>query len=404
MWSDSDILYTRFFHSACIDTMRFLIQFFILLLQLWSVSLLSACNVKEPAVKKTAPENIPVVRTSSASVSAAVVKPNAIKTDVLSCGKQQAQSLKVVPFYDSFDKPNWGERYDWGYNADKKRYPPLDSMPFDGIGDTRKQPHKTRHRVHRSVNTPAISITSGKHEGVPQRAGNMVKFTLRPGDVASDRNRAELQLFKNQDPMCSEAWYGWSVYIPEDFDGATATKGFFTVGQWHAQRDKRSTDPRMKFRYQNPVSIAYVPATHKGKGRRDSDMLIINTKVKNQRTGKITSKVIASYNIKRGHWVDIVVHLKWSMASDGFIEAWMRSLPATALVTNELPAYDPVVFNNYKTRFYGVTAGNSLGNFFKLGLYRKKNVNDATTGIIYYDEFRRGNSFADVALEPKAIH
>ncbi|MFK5951089.1 MAG: polysaccharide lyase [Methylococcales bacterium] len=346
----------------------FVIRVFLLIL-------LAGCNVKE-------------------------IKKNEVAAAKFTCANQNA-ALSVTPFSESFEQPNWGERYVWGYNADKKKYPPLDSKPFDGKGDSNKQPANTRKRIHRSVNTPAVRIVTAAAEGITARSGKLVKFTLRPGDVASDRNRAELQLFKNQDPMCSEAWYGWSVFIPKDFDGATSTKGFYTVGQWHAQRSKKSTNPNMKFRYQNPINFGYVASGHRGKGNGVNDMLVLNTKVRSEATGKIVSTPVASYVIEKGNWVDVVVHVKWSLAKDGFIEAWMRTVTDPSASKSSFPAYKPIVFKNNKQRYYGVTAGNSLGNYFKLGLYRKQKVNDRTTGIIFYDEFRRGNSFNEVALKPK---
>ncbi len=389
------------FDYRCLVNTSLTRKLFILL----PIVLLFGCNVKTGShsspldAPKTPSASVKVKQNASYAVAG---KHDAASTQsVHGCTEQLTASLRVTPFSDSFNQPDWGDRYAWGYNADKHRYPPLDSPPYDGIGDSFRQPPKTHKKPYRSVNTPAVKITTGKAEGILPRDGKMVKFTLRPGDVASDRNRAELQLFKHQDPMCSEAWYGWSVFIPKAFDGARAKKGFFTVGQWHAQRNKKSHDPNLKFRYENPLSIAYVPATHMGKGNGVNDMLVINSKVRQRSTGKIKSRTIASFPFQRGHWVDIIVHIKWSMAADGFVEAWMRTLPYSRVTDDSLPAYQPLYFKNYQTRFYGVTAGNALGNYFKLGLYRKKKVNDRTTGIIYYDEFRRGNSFSEVALRPK---
>ncbi len=321
---------------------------------------------------------------------------------IFTCDALTTQPI-VASFFDSFNEANWGERHRWGYDADKTIYPPLDS-DSDGVGDTASQPPNTTSIINKAVNTTAVAITDGIAEGVPQRAGSMIKFTVNPGDEASGGNRSEILLFSNQDPMCSEAWYAWSFLVPVDYQESVSGDGFHTVGQWHAQRDLGSSDPTLQFDFQNPVNIEYIPADHKtNKGNAVSDRLVINSKIFNFEDDTLLGVALASHDIVKGQWVDIVVHIKWSLQPDGFVEGWVRNIADPTLPDSQQVPYKKVVLLDGSTRFTGRTFGNSLGNFFKLGLYRKVNVNDDVTGVVYYDEFKRGSSFDEVALSPRIV-
>ncbi|MFK5951090.1 MAG: heparin lyase I family protein [Methylococcales bacterium] len=335
----------------------------------------------------------------SVTANTAIVAP---AVAVTSCSKL-ASVPSVSNFTESFNQPNWGERHDWGYDADKAMYPALDS-DNDGIGDTNNQPDNVAGIVHVSVNTPAVAITDGLTEGVAQRSGTMVKFTLRPGDEASGGNRSEIQLFSNQDPICSEAWYAWSVLVPTDYAESVSNAGFHTVGQWHAQRDTSSSDLALQFDFQNPINFEYVPADHVNNEDGSSDQLLLNSKILDESTNTLEGVAFASHGLTKGQWIDFVIHIKWSLESDGFAEAWTRDIVDPSLPVAQQPAYSQIVLTDDNSlRYNGPTAGNSLGNFLKLGLYRKVNVNDDVTGIVFYDEFRRGSSFESVAIAPKNI-
>ncbi len=354
-------------------------------------------------------ESDPVVNSggsiSSRSIPASADEPDLTVTTtaeaVFPCDQLAAQPV-VINFFDSFSEPNWGERHRWGYDADTTIYPPLDS-DADGVGDTSSQPPNTVSRINKAVSTPAVAITDGIAEGIPQRAGSMLKITVKPGDEASGGNRSEILLFSNQDPVCSEAWYAWSFLVPVDFQESPSNDGFHTVGQWHAQRDIDSSDPQLQIDFQNPVNIEYVPADHINKGNGVSDRLVINSKIFNFEDNTLLGVPVAAHDIVKGQWVDIVVHIKWSLQTDGFVEGWVRDVVDPGLPDSQQPPYEQVVLFDGTTRYQGPTFGNSLGNFFKLGLYRKRGVNDDVTGVVYYDEFKRGSSFDEVALSPKVI-
>ena len=303
----------------------------------------------------------------------------------------------VTLFEDDFEGTvsRWGPAYTWGYDADKNLYPTLDSNN-DGLGDT-IQHLPWPEPKYPSVNTPAIQVTDGVLEGIVPRSGmHSVKFTVQPGDISSNGNRSELSLFKSQDPQCSEAWYGWSMLIPIDYSPPTTGLGFQTVGDWHSQPDPSNPNATPG---QAPIGLNIVHANHIS-NTTGKDLLVMNSK--RLVNGVIVRQRVFEQEINFGDWNDLILHVKWSTQSDGFFEVWYRNVPDPTNVTD---SYTQLIFSDTGTTRYEIpTIVNQIGNFFKIGLYRSTEPEKSdTTGIVYYDEVRRGNSFTDVSLSPKTM-
>ncbi len=78
-----------------------------------------------------------------------------------------------------------------------------------------------------------------------------------------------------------------------------------------------------------------------------------------------------------GVWYDIVLHVKWSSSSDGFVEVWVNGNKVVPLT-------------NTPTFYVGQDV------YPKQGYYREAQSN---VGVIYDDGMRQGTSYADVAAE-----
>ncbi len=201
-----------------------------------------------------------------------------------------------------------------------------------------------------------------------RRGGGALKLTLHPEDRVAKRNRAEIKLF-NREPLGSEGWYAWSFLIPEDYKDVARENQFQIIGQWHDQppegtawKDYESHTPMIAVKYSAPD----------GKPRIEI-MYGLDDKNKG---------VIARAEIRKGAWVDLLFHIKWSMKGDGFVEVWKDGQAITR--------------GEGGIRVAGPNMYNSMPPYLKLGLYRKEGI-DAVNSI-YLDEVRIGRTRADVEL------
>ncbi len=75
-----------------------------------------------------------------------------------------------------------------------------------------------------------------------------------------------------------------------------------------------------------------------------------------------------------GQWNDFVYQIRWSYRADGFVNAWLNG--------KQIISYrGPVGYND------------EIGPVFNFGLYRDRSDK---TYVVYFDCYRRGNSFRDV--------
>ena len=204
----------------------------------------------------------------------------------------------------------------------------------------------------------------------PVRKGRYaVRMTLIPGDVAARKERAELKvsdkeierLHGRQD---GEMWYGWSLLIPEDYSDPPG-EHFQVVGQWHHRPAEAAlpgqTGPVVHGEGPPPLILHLSPRgkgnllTLIGRGSPNADGLTLGARP-----------------VRRGVWLDLLFHIRWSARRDGFVEAWLDGHPFTP------------------GRMYGPTLYSPVPNYLRLGLYRGKGF--TTTNSVYYDEVRIGGS------------
>ncbi len=184
-----------------------------------------------------------------------------------------------------------------------------------------------------------------------------MKIDLRKSDpLVSSSKRSEIESAGGGDsPTEGERWYGGSWYLP-----APWTQDGFSESllQWH---DADGTTP--------PFAIL----CHDGHiwARRN-----INGAAVNHDLGLVTAY--------QGAWMDIVIHIKWTVGNTGFIQVWMNGVQKLNV-------------SNIRT--------NSNGCYIKIGMNKfiwADNPGSSTTTqrVFYVDEFRVGNqnaTYADVA-------
>jgi hypothetical protein len=128
------------------------------------------------------------------------------------------------------------------------------------------------------------------------------RFEVRPGDCgreawndcANDRERSELSERGGRSPEGSEAWYGWSVYVPPDWPTVFPAKT--ALGQFHQEDDHPA------WMFQNDAG-GYWLDRHVGGG------------------GERRTRLIAPEDWA-GRWHRIVVHAIWSRGNGGQFQVW----------------------------------------------------------------------------------
>ncbi|OHD53794.1 MAG: hypothetical protein A2Y33_02765 [Spirochaetes bacterium GWF1_51_8] len=194
----------------------------------------------------------------------------------------------------------------------------------------------------------------------PVRTGTYaVKFTILPGVTWGSGNRTEMKYF-NIDPYGEEVYYGWSCMLAP---GYTDNGLWQIIGQWHDQPDPFADESWSSFpKNSPPLSINYTS--------NRVYLVVIHSGIKN--------KTMWEYGVPVGYgqWFDVAVHVKWSMLSDGFVEAWINGT------------------NLYPERIYCPTVVNRIGNYLKIGLYRDENAQGSN--VVYYDNVKIGKTLTEV--------
>ncbi len=216
-------------------------------------------------------------------------------------------------------------------------------------------------------NNYAIQTSSSisRHPG-----GKSYRFELRKGDVwisqysAEPSFRAEI----NTDDFVSinsVQWYGFSMFLPNDFP---IEDNRLVLGQWWA----RSKTWMGEVSKSPPISQNFRSGVFRIRVRHSSDRILKDTDAP-------TNTVFEAKNFPLGKWNDFVYQVKWSYKRDGFINIWFNG--------KQVARYrGPVGYND------------DIGPKFKFGIYR--DASDQTQ-IAYFDEVRRGKSYAEV--DPAAL-
>jgi hypothetical protein len=206
----------------------------------------------------------------------------------------------------------------------------------------------------------------------PVRKGrHAVRVTLAPGDIAASKERVELKVGDREIERLhggpgGEMWYGWSVLIPADYADPPGDQ-FQILAQWHHRRSE-GANPGGRFHVTGPP-----PLTLHLDAYENRHVLSLIGRAAPQEP----RHTLGARPIRKGAWIDLVFHIRWSTGGDGFVEAWLDGQPLTP------------------GKVYGPTLYSAVSNYLRLGLYRGKGV--STTNHVFFDEVRIGDSYQAVA-------
>ena len=144
--------------------------------------------------------------------------------------------------------------------------------------------------------------------------------------------------------------YEWSIFIPKDFISDAPKNRFWIMWQWHDQPNKNKWEKWKTFpKNSPPIGLYYWLLNWK----HSFSLEYLNIKPKIENIIKIT----------KWKWMKIKVNILWSQKSDWYAHVY---------INDEI---SPSVVNNGKNML------NNYQHFFKVWLYRDKNIN--TNNSIY---------------------
>jgi hypothetical protein len=188
------------------------------------------------------------------------------------------------------------------------------------------------------------------------------RFEVRPGDCGSnsdwsdcdhDRERSELSEQLKETQSGSVWWYGWSIFVPNDYINVYPTK--VALGQFHQDKSHPA------WMFQNGDGGYHLDNQVHGSSSADYPLL--------------TEAEL------RGRWHKIEVQVRWSRNDDGFFRVWVNGAP--------------------KVDYVGATMSADRV-YFKYGLYRSflgryksaKGVSEVPAQTVYFSNVRRSKDRA----------
>lgn len=173
--------------------------------------------------------------------------------------------------------------------------------------------------------------------------------------VRKDQHRAEVVGMRS--PPYGVARYGWSIYMPEEFDDKTQ---FSIITQWHDYGTGRESPPDGG----PPTSIS----VHKGK---------VSLKINYQGDDGWTTKgqylPVGDVEELRGRWSDWVLEANWQPPGKG---GWLKLYLNGRLVVD----YQGATFYEHKDK----------GRYFKFGIYKGGGTwrGEEAGAVLYFDSLR----------------
>jgi len=205
-----------------------------------------------------------------------------------------------------------------------------------------------------------------------------VKTPVRSGERAFEHyveacgERAELAMQRTE--IGEAYWYGWSMYVPEDFDEREHYTIVMQLAAWPSPRDGEFPCGGIghKINIGSGGTLAY-------------DL---------QHAGEEKDAVCEEYPLGnldeiRGKWVDFVMRAKWTGNPNGFLQLWMKT--------------EGEADYQQKIDYGGRTWWNDEddGPYFKMGVYTgEEGWPGPPSRTIYTDEYRLGD--ADAGFEAVA--
>jgi len=221
----------------------------------------------------------------------------------------------------------------------------------------------------------------------PVRAGrHSIRFEV-PRRLGSFRS----EIAMSGVPLFSDYWYGFSIFIPEDWIDDPQDGDI--VAQWHgsAGEDKKQFKVEGDGKGRPPVALS-LNGSNWRVSVNSSSAVVKDAKDWDKYESKREQFPLGRF--RKGAWTDWVFHMKWSYKEDGIIEVWQDGKP---VLTHKGP-------NSYN---------DPKGPYFKIGIYHPawKDLPSSKFNeqkliipkkVIYHDEIRvvEGGKYADVAARP----
>ncbi|MGW7578270.1 polysaccharide lyase [Streptomyces sp. NPDC054765] len=199
-----------------------------------------------------------------------------------------------------------------------------------GINDTTDPQRKNSlSKIEQQSNGPLRQVTS------PVRDGSHALQATVPHALGSFRS----EIARPTVPMGSEYWYGFSIYLPPNWQ---VDKQGNILAQWHAilgQANKTKGDGQGS----PPVALS----VHDGNWEVKMHW---NTQGNTSQGPGSGHRTIKLGHIETGVWNDFVMHAKWSHSSDGLVQLWQNG--------HQVVNYTgPDEYND------------KVGPYFKIGIY-----------------------------------
>jgi hypothetical protein len=236
-----------------------------------------------------------------------------------------------------------------------------------------------------AISSQADVIESATESFTGSRQGDvtLVSSPVRAGSrafrhsISNTQERAEFEMGKNT-RIGGTYWYGLSYFLPSNFPTGSGIDGGFTlIAQFAAYPSANNWPCR-------GVGSHILLGSGEGRGQAGKMTFVLQ---KRPEGGSVSCQQFTVEDIDnmKNRWTDVVMHVKWTGNSDGFLKLWMRLGDGTWV---------------QKIDYKGATFANNEGTgpYTKFGAY----VGNPGRGsrLLYTDEYRLGDansSFNDVA-------
>ena len=231
----------------------------------------------------------------------------------------------------------------------------------------------------RNPHTPYAVAVVNAPDHLVRFGEQSIRFEIQPGDCGgspgdsdceTDRERSELEGGKDQ--AGQEYWYAWSVYFKDYINIHPANSAH---GQWKQYTKEwwNPYDQKMETQSHDVVMFPMRETGLKVSLSRDFDnerdyLLIPASEVSNQ-------------------WHDLVLNIKWSPGSDGFVRIWRNGKLLVDHQGRNIQPKDPLSFRFGIYRSY-------------IRRYKETfNVSETPPQVVYYDEVRRSKDCKGLMLD-----
>ena len=218
------------------------------------------------------------------------------------------------------------------------------------------------------------------NEEIGGRTGSFGRFELRKSDedASVGSRRVELSLSRqNLEANNSDTWYGFSIYIPEDWEIDSSPE---SVTQWHHYEASASSPLSLQIEGEDLLLKSANSLIYKNK-IFDTIGQLNNSIPPDEKQPNIydpifnDGTVLKSLEDMKGNWTDFVFYIDWEDTNDGKIKVWIDGSEEPTAIIEGPNTYD-----------------DEQGVYFKSGIYKwdwaNGNFSDTENRVLYSDNFR----------------